>query len=336
LQANPVSMKKFVAFLSFLFVQAMILQAQKGDLVVKNSDNGLYLDHKVAAKETYYSLGRLYNLHPRSIASFNKLDMNKGLNIDQKIRIPLLDTNFTQQGNSGTPVYYRVGENEGLLTVSKKNNNVLLADIRSWNNLTSDVLKKDAKLIIGFLQSKEMRSITISGAPKKEELVVKTEANPVQPDPPVVNTEDITKKEEKKIAEAEEKAEKKEEKKDSPPVKIRDIRKPPVEGQGYFKSHFEQQVKEAPVSKDETVTAGIFKTTSGWEDAKYYLLIDKLQPGTIVKIVNPSNNKAVFAKVLGEMAGIRQNEGYNIRISNAAAAALEITEQDKFVVKVNY
>ena len=64
--------------------------------------------------------------------------------------------------------------------------------------------------------------------------------------------------------------------------------------------------------------------------------MDKVQPGTIVKIINPSNNKAVFAKVLGEMAGIRQNQGYNIRISNAAAAALEIAEQDKFIVKTQF
>ena len=36
------------------------------------------------------------------------------------------------------------------------------------------------------------------------------------------------------------------------------------------------------------------------------------------------------------MSGIRQNQGLDIRISNAGAAALEITEQDKFIVKVNY
>jgi hypothetical protein len=53
-------------------------------------------------------------------------------------------------------------------------------------------------------------------------------------------------------------------------------------------------------------------------------------------VINPVNNKAVYAKVLGEMSGIRQNAGLDVRISNAAAAALEITELDKFIVKVNY
>jgi hypothetical protein len=36
------------------------------------------------------------------------------------------------------------------------------------------------------------------------------------------------------------------------------------------------------------------------------------------------------------MNGIRQNEGLDIRISNAAAASLGVTETDKFIVKVNY
>ena len=107
-------------------------------------------------------------------------------------------------------------------------------------------------------------------------------------------------------------------------------------GDGYFKYHFEQQVKKSPVTKDMTAAAGIFKTTSGWLDAKYYLLMDRVQPGTIIKITNPSNNKSIYAKVLGEMAGIRQNEGFDIRISSAAASALQITEQDKFILKVNY
>lgn len=339
LQGKSYNMKSSILFLYAVVLSCGTALAQKGDLLVKSSDGGLFLDHKVAPKETYYSLGRLYNLHPKSIAAFNKLDMNKGLNIDQKIRIPLLDTNFTQKGNSGTPVYYKVGENEGLLTVSKKNNNVTLAKLREWNNLGSDVLKKDAKLVVGFLQSREMKSVTLGGTPAREAEPEVKEPAPVVTEPvaqPV--TEDISKKEEKKIAEAEEKSEKKEEKKEKkdPPPVVTETRKPSVEGQGYFKNHFEQQVKVMPVTKEETVTAGIFKTTSGWEDAKYYLLIDKVQPGTIVKLINPANNKAVFAKVLGEMAGIRQNEGYNIRISNAAASALEITEQDKFVVKVNY
>ena len=105
---------------------------------------------------------------------------------------------------------------------------------------------------------------------------------------------------------------------------------------GYFKPSFDQQVKKSPVSKEETVTSGIFKTASGWQDQKYYMLIDGVAPGTIIRISNPSNTRVIFAKVLGEMNGIRQNAGYTIRMSNAAAAALAITDTEKFIVKINY
>ncbi len=306
-------MKKFALSFFIFLATATYLSAQKGSLMVKSSDKGLYLEHKVVSKESFYSVARLYNTHPKYIASFNKLDMAKGLLIDQKLRIPLTDTNFTQQGNSGTPVYYKVGDKEGLMTVSSRHNNVSLANLRSWNNISADAVKEGTKLIIGFLQSKEMPSVTIGGNAKIEE-------------PPVVKVE------EKPVVKTEEKPIEKEEV--IPVVKVEE--KPVVSAQGYFKPHFEQQLRTNPVSKNETVTSGIFKTMSGWQNAKYYLLIDKVAPGSIVKITNPSNNKIVFAKVLGEVSGIRQNEGLNIRISDAAASALEITELDRFIVKVNY
>jgi LysM repeat protein len=318
-------MKKFILFLFCCVLAISFVAAQKNEMLLKSNDKGVYLDHKVAAKESFYSLSRLYNVHPKFIASFNKLDMAKGLQIDQKLRIPLTDTNFTQKGNTGTPVYYKANEKEGLMKVSKENNGVLLSNLRAWNNLSSDEVKEGTKLIVGFLISKEMPSITITPKVIKEEpIAVKVVEEPkvVTPkteEPPVVKEEPkpVIKEEPKPVVKVEER-----------PAANTD--------QGFFKSHFDQQIKRTPLSKDATVTAGIFKTTSGWQDAKYYLLIDAVQPGTIVKVINPTNNKAVYAKVLGEMSGIRQNEGLNIRISNAAASVLQITEQDKFIVKVNY
>jgi hypothetical protein len=105
---------------------------------------------------------------------------------------------------------------------------------------------------------------------------------------------------------------------------------------GYFASHFKQQVKTIPATREQTVTSSIFKTTSGWQDAKYYMLINGVEPGTIIKITNPTNSKAVFAKVLYSMDKIRENQGVDIRISDAAAAALSVAETDKFILKVNY
>jgi len=313
-------MKKYFLSLFLFFAATLFLNAQKNDLMVKSGDNGLYLLHKVAPKESFYAIGRLYNVSAKYLASYNKLDMNNGLQIDQKILIPLTDTNFKQTGNSGTPVYYKVDDEKDIAKISAANKNVSLENLKAWNDLWEDKVKKDMKLIIGFLNSKEMPSVTIKSKSKVEEPVVKTEEMPIIP---VANIE------KKKPSENEET-------KKVEPVTKEEIKPTTSSSEGYFKNDFEKQIKITAVTKDQTVAAGIFKTTSGWTDAKYYMLMDGVQPGTIIKIINPENNKAVFAKVLGEMAGIRQNEGYNIRISNAAAAALQIQEQDKFIVKVNY
>src|SRR5215204_5894905 len=100
------------------------------DLVVHQSDKGLYLTHTVSAKENFYSIGRLYNISPKEIALTNNLDMNQGLDVGQSINIPLQPSNFNQTTNTGTPVYYTVREKEGLYRVSLKNNNVLMANLR--------------------------------------------------------------------------------------------------------------------------------------------------------------------------------------------------------------
>jgi hypothetical protein len=136
-------------------------------------------------------------------------------------------------------------------------------------------------------------------------------------------------------------AKKEEVKKEEEPKRNNDVMqvkevKTPILEQGYFKTSFEQQLKQQPITNEQTVTSGIFKTSSGWTDSKFYLLMDGAEPGTILRITNPSNNRIVYAKLLGEMPDLKQNQGLNIRISNAAAAALDIAETEKFIVKLNF
>lgn len=314
-------MKKLPLFF-YLVLLAFSASAQKKDLMIRKGLAGLYIEHKVAAKESFFAIGRKYNVSPKYIAEYNKLDLAKGLNIDQKLRVPLSDTNFVQDG-TGTPLYYVTDDKDHLPALSVKYRNVAIEKLKAWNKIEGDDVKPGTKLLVGFLKGGEFPTVTLNTPVIKEETVTTEEKKPEE-----TNTGD-SKPEEKPEIKTEEPVEK-----TPDPVKVDE--KPVSTEQGYFKSHFDQQVRIIPASRNETVTAGIFKTSSGWNDAKYYLLIDKVPPGTIIKVMNPTNNKTVYAKVLGEMSGIRQNEGLNIRISNAAASALEITEQDKFIVNVNY
>jgi hypothetical protein len=341
-------MKKLITVVSLLFFYSLVFSQ---NLVVKSGSKGLYLEHKVAAKEGLFPIGRMYNVHPRHIANFNGIDFNKGLAIGQQINIPLSDTNFKQDVNKGVPVYY-VTEKESLANISAKSK-AQIGNLRGWNNLTTDNVAAGTKLIVGFLITNEMQGKVVTITPKAvvvEESVsnVKKQESsekkqPVdEPKKDVIVEESVSNvkkaEEQKKQTEPvvkETPPEVKEEKKTEPPAV-----KPQVsmneDGTGYFKSNFFQQVKKAPLTKDQTVTSSIFKTTSGWQDGKYYLLINGVEPGTIVKITNPSNSKTVYAKVLYSMDKIRENQGVDMRISDAAASSLAVSETDKFILKVNY
>jgi hypothetical protein len=76
-----------------------------------------------------------------------------------------------------------------------------------------------------------------------------------------------------------------------------------------------------------------FKSASGWSNKKYYILMNNVPPGSIVKIF--ADNTVIYAKVLWSMSDIKENEGIDFRISTAAAAALGLSEA-KFPLTVTY
>ena len=342
-------MKKLMTVVSLLFFYSIVFSQ---DLVIKSGSKGSYLEHKVAAKEGLFPLGRMYNVHPRHIANFNGIDFNKGLAIGQKINIPLTDTNFKQDVNKGVPVYY-VSEKESLANISVKSK-AQIGNLRGWNNLATDNVSAGTRLIIGFLITNEMQDKVVTITPKT--LVVEESISNVKKQEtsekkqPVSDSKNVVVVEEsvsnvKKAEEQKKQTEpvaketppevKEEPKKNEPPI-VKPQESKNEDGTGYFKTNFNQQLKTSPLTKEQTLTSSIFKTQSGWQDGKYYLLINGVEPGTIVKITNPSNSKTVYAKVLYSMDKIRENQGVDIRISDAAASSLAVSETDKFILKVNY
>jgi LysM repeat protein len=300
------------------------------DLMVKSGTRGLYLEHKAGAKESLYSIARVYHVHPKLLAAYNNLDVTKGLNIGQALNIPLTDTNLNRKSAEGRPVYYQSSQKQTPGSVSALSKTPS-ANIRDWNKLKDDNIAAGTKIIIGYLAVDGQAAAT--EAVKPEIAATKQVVEEKQQERAAIPGNQVEAKAEEAVKTA---VVKEDAAKTGEQVQHAVQTTTVAEGDGFFKIYFAQQVKAFPLSKDETVTAGIFKTTSGWNDGKYYALIDGIDPGTIIRVINPDNNKTVFAKVLGQISGIRQNQGYNLRISNAAAAALQIAEMDKFIVKVNY
>ena len=339
--------KRFVLFLFLGFI-ANIVIAQPGDLMVVGTSPDLYLLHTVAAKENWYSVGRMYNISPKEIAPFNGVTIEKPLSIGQQVKVPLATSNFSQDGvKTGddvmVPVYHVVQEKEWMYRVSTNYNKVPVENLEKWNNITKDQAKAGMKLIIGYLKVKGDQSALAS----KGALNVKTGAAPVKTTPvattttpPPVSTSPAATAPEKKVETAGVTKPVVKEEKSLPPVEEKRVvinapatQPPPANsasnGAGYFQTLFEGS------GKSVSGAAGVFKSTSGWQDGKYYALLNNVAVGTIVKVSNPTNNKTVYAKVLGQLPDMKESVGLTARVSDAAASELGTTTT-RFSVEVKY
>lgn len=323
-------------------------KAQDKQLMAEGVSPNLYLSHTVAAKENFYSIGRLYNISPKdNIAPFNKLAMEKGLSPGQVIKIPLTAANFLQSGTAAAdealiPVYHTVAEKEGLYRVSVNHNKVPVETLKQWNKITGDAVSNGTKLIVGYLKVKKELSAFAGNAvappvvtpPVNNDngTVIK---NPKDAGPPVIGDVPLppVKNPEKEPVVVTPKSD--------PPKKVENNQPLPSEivkgtgdnfNGGTFKAIFESQ--KGDIVK-ETGAAGVFKSTSGWEDGKYYCLHNAAQPGTIIKVTNNATGKSIYAKVLDGIPDIKQNAGLIIRISNAAADILGAGE-NKFDCSLSY
>jgi LysM repeat protein len=97
---------------------------------------------------------------------------------------------------------------------------------------------------------------------------------------------------------------------------------PKQNDEGYFGAIYAMET-EVKQTRSKQTEAGIFKTLSGVTDRKYYILMNDIIPGTIVRVTT-ANNKSICARVLGSLPEIKGMESLQMRISNAAAAALGI------------
>lgn len=274
--------------------------------------------HTVGPKESLFSIGRLYNVHPRELASFNNIPFETGLTIGQVLKIPGKKTMNPvaevsavpevktqpvkpavvekKSSSGGSAVYHTVAKKEGLYSISKKYN-VTIDEIKKWNRLTSDGLTEGMNLIVGY--GGPAAKTEVAAVPEKKEVVAavpEVKSQPVeQPKQTVAKT----------------------------PIPETN-RTPKNFSGGVFKSAYNDQVANKLITQDKG-TAGVFKSTSGWDDGKYYCLHNAAPAGSYVKITNTATQKSVYAKVLDLIPDLKQNTGLVIRISNAAAAELGAT-----------
>lgn len=336
---------------SFLTIAGLVLcvaAAQAQDMVqVQGTTPDLYVLHTVKKGETLYSLGRAFSLTPKDIASENSLTPEKGLQLGQQVKIPLNDVNFTQKSDAGaaegfTPVYHKVEDKETLYRLSVNHNKVPVNNIRQWNNMNGDGLKKDSYVIVGWLKNGKGGAVAASTpAPAKQPPAPVNTPAPVQhtpaPAPAPVNNAPAPAPVAEQPAPA-----------PAPAATAPAAAMPapantagespkttpvaPSPAGTSFEQIFNQQTAGKNVNTEKG-PGGWFKSNAGV--GKYYALHNTAPRGTIVKVTNPLNGKFIYAKVLEAIPQIKQNAGLIIKLSDSAIDALG-TNEAKFYCELSY
>ncbi len=197
------------------------------------------------------------------------------------------------------PVYHSVGKSEGLYRIGKCYGNQSVAVLKKKNGLQSDALQPGQQLLVGYI---------IPGT----QPATATTAAVTEPAP----SDTVSSPEKANITN-----------------EANEVTKPPVPrrvmtymGEGAFAPEFNQDSGQLVRKSGKAST---FKTESGWADGRFYILHSNLKQGLVVKVANPVTGVFLYAKVVGPLPDIKQNQGLSLRLSNAAASLLGFWEEDK-------
>ncbi len=345
---NLNQMKKLSCLFACFFT--LVLNAQEKFVIMGKSPE-FYVVHTADGKENLQAISILFGQSIAKLSAYNSITAVTALPKGTAVKIPISKDNIIQQKTeSGAPVYHMISKGDNLYRLSQLYNKVSINSIKEWNGMKNDVVKDGQLLIVGYMVNAPttpvVKAAAIQPDPKNDipalngpattpekKYTEKTQppANPIvvlkEPvaTPAKTNTED-------KPAITEARPSAKAGVAVTRPAEKTDYT--PTEGdEGYFAATYAQHPKTL-TQQFHSGDAAVFKTISGWTDRKYYVLINDVEPRTIVRITGPGN-KSICAMVLGPLQETKGASGLLLRISNSAASALGITDA-KFTLTVTY
>jgi LysM repeat protein len=252
--------------------------------------------HKVAAKETLFSISRLYDVSVDEIKAWNNLKDN-ALNLGQELVIKKKSTTLTTTTLPATQSIkgaHAVAAKETLYSIARQYN-ISVQQLREWNSLNADEVKIGQTLFVAQPMYQKPEEIKT-----QPEVVVKPEVK----ETPVVTVV---------------KPEVKPEVKTQPEVKETTIR-----------------ISEAVTGSDEVKEGGLAELIEGTDGNRKYLALHRTaKVGTILKVRNELNNREVFVRVAGSLPNVGANTNVVIKISKSAYDRLGAIDP-RFRVEVTY
>lgn len=317
-------MKKYCLFILACVFGLTAFTQQKS--LIKGKGNAMYIEHKVGEKESLSSVGRMYGITASQLARFNGKSPSSLLSKNSIIKVPLKIQDI-QSSNVGTAVYHVVGKGDNLFKIAQAYNKIPLTQIRKWNKLNNNSVKNGQQIMVGYIKINQESIIASKTTITTTESIV-----------PEKNTETVSLAE-KTVSTVNEPVKYAEHKTEAAPAiadtKKENINTEPLKGpdEGFFASLYMKHDLTL-IQKSVSGNAATFKTISGWTDRKYYVLINDIAPGTIVRIT-AGNDKSVCARVLGPLPETKGAEGLLLRMSNSAASVLDIKDQ-QFTITLTY
>jgi LysM repeat protein len=268
--------------------------------------------HKVAPKETMYSISRTYGISVDDIRKWNNLTDNN-LSVGQELIVK------KPSGQSGTISEPRprvignptVASTKGVHTVATKETlysiakqyNITVSQIRTWNSLTSDELQVGQNIYVAAPSASQNAEIDRNQ--------------------PVISVEQSVKNTQTKANQTQQKTNEtvapRNEQTASSTAKPQTIR-----------------ISESLKNSDEITEGGVAELIEGTEGNRKYLALHRTAPiGTILKVRNEMNNREVFVRVMGKLPDTAMNEKVIIKISRSAYDRLGAIDP-RFRVELTY
>lgn len=280
--------------------------------------------HEIKEGETLSQLAKQYGTTVGDIMRFNGMNSDSKLFVGEKVKIPAAGETVAVS-SAQTHI---VEKGETLYQLSKKFG-VTVNQLRDWNNITGNNIQIGQTLKVSAGSGAAALPVAkTSDIPQKIDPVSTIEPDPI---PEVTNAQVDSN------TQAVDQSE--------PAGKLRDQTVFPDNSaatdastvstvattsgsEGAFAVSYKSQA-----SGTELITKGVsgkFQSASGWKDGKYFILMNEVAPGTLVKV--QTKGKTIYAKVLWNLGNVKENAGLSYRVSDAGAAALGMSDEQTDII----
>lgn len=263
--------------------------------------------HKVAPKETLFSIARLYGVSMDELKQWNKLTDNT-LSAGQELLIRRKGTTIPPSSqpealNKTDRRTHIVAQKETLFSIARQYG-ITMDQLKGWNRIEGNELKTGQELIVSPEPALSTTQVAKQAAPKIENNHTSASAT-IKPSQETVITPSNSGTKNTEAVKTE--------------PKEQTIR-----------------ISESVRNGDEIIESGVAELIEGTDGNRKYLALHRTAPvGTILKVRNEMNNREVFVRVMGKLPETGVTDKLIIKVSKSAYDRLGAIDQ-RFRVEVTY